>query len=98
MQARPARLWLARDVPGFRSTRLSGFLESLEGGIPEIGIGMQPEVRMARPLDAIARYRAGWLSLRASGGVVGMSERHFRRLRDRYEADIAGLDLDEARP
>ena len=46
---------------------------------------MLPEVRMARVLDAIASYRAGRLSCVEAGELLGLSERHFRRLRDAYE-------------
>ena len=40
---------------------------------------------MARVLDAIASYRAGRLSCVEAGELLGLSERHFRRLRDAYE-------------
>jgi transposase InsO family protein len=46
---------------------------------------MLPEVRMARVLDAIASHRAGRLSCVEAGELLGLSERHFRRLRDAYE-------------
>src|ERR1700685_3989073 len=46
---------------------------------------MLPEVRMARVLDAIASHRAGRLSCGEAGEVLGLIERHFRRLRDAYE-------------
>jgi transposase len=55
---------------------------SVEG----LGVGMLPEVRMARILDALSRYSAGRLSCLEAAEYLGMSERHFRRLRDRYEA------------
>jgi transposase len=44
---------------------------------------------MARIVAAIGRYRGGELSCVEAAEVLGMSERHFRRLRDRYEADGA---------
>jgi hypothetical protein len=44
---------------------------------------------MARLLDAVARYRAGRPSCVEAAELSGMSERHFRRLRDRYEAEGA---------
>ena len=50
---------------------------------------MLPEIRMARIVEAIGRYRSGELSCLEVADVLGMSERHFRRLRDRYEADGA---------
>src|SRR5271168_1792404 len=46
---------------------------------------MLPEVRMARVLDAISSHRAGRLSCVEAGELLGLSERHFRRLRDAYE-------------
>jgi Helix-turn-helix domain len=46
---------------------------------------MLPEVRMARVLDAIVSHRAKRLSCVEAGELLGMSERHFRRLRDAYE-------------
>ena len=50
---------------------------------------MLPEVRVARIVEAVARYRAGTLSCESAAVQLGMSERHFRRLRDRYEAEGA---------
>ncbi len=47
---------------------------------------MLPEIRMVRIVEAIGRYRGGELSCLEAAEVLGMSERHFRRLRDRYEA------------
>jgi transposase len=47
---------------------------------------------MARIVEAIGRYRTGALSCVEAAAVLGMSERHFRRLRDRYEAEgVEGL-------
>jgi transposase len=47
---------------------------------------------MARMVEAVARHRAGALSCAGAAALLGMSERHFRRLRDRYEAEgAAGL-------
>ena len=40
---------------------------------------------MARVLDAISWHRAGRLSCVEAGELLGLSERHFRRLRDAYE-------------
>jgi|HubBroStandDraft_1064217.scaffolds.fasta_scaffold103655_1 transposase InsO family protein len=45
---------------------------------------MLPEVRMARVLDAIGLHRAGRLNCVEAGELLGLSERHFRRLRDAY--------------
>ena len=47
---------------------------------------MLQEVRMARVLDAIGLHQAGRLSCAEAAELLGMSERHFRRLRDAYEA------------
>src|SRR5918912_595929 len=58
---------------------------------------MLPEVRMARILEAIARYRVGGLSCLGAAELLGMSERHFRRLRDRYEAEGAEGLIDRRR-
>lgn len=38
---------------------------------------MLPEVRMARIVEAIARFRSGELSGVEAADVVGLSERHF---------------------
>src|SRR3954463_14507465 len=42
---------------------------------------------MTRVIDAIGLHRKGKLSCEEAGALLGMSERHFRRLRDAYEAD-----------
>jgi transposase len=44
---------------------------------------------MARILDALSRWNAGSVSCVEAAELLGMSERHFRRLRDRYEAEGA---------
>lgn len=41
---------------------------------------------MARIIEAITQHHAGRLSCVEAAGYLGMSERHFRRLRDAYEA------------
>jgi transposase len=42
--------------------------------------------------DVLSRWEAGKLSMMEAGEVLGMSERQFRRYRDRYEEDgLAGL-------
>jgi len=46
---------------------------------------MLPEVRMARIIDAIGLHRRKRLSCGEAGELLGLSERHFRRLRDAYE-------------
>ena len=58
---------------------------------------MLPEVRMARIVEAIGRYRTGELSCVEAAELLGMSERHFRRLRDRYEAEGAEGIIDRRR-
>lgn len=58
---------------------------------------MLTEVRVARIVDAVGRYRSGRLSCIEAAEVLGISERHFRRLRDRYEADGAEGLIDRRR-
>jgi transposase len=58
---------------------------------------MRPEVRMARYLEGLERYRGGRLSCIEAAEFLGMSERHFRRLRDRYEAEGAEGIIDRRR-
>ena len=58
---------------------------------------MLPEVRVARIVEAIGRYGSGRLSCLEAAEVLGMSERHFRRLRDRYEAEGAEGLIDRRR-
>ncbi len=50
---------------------------------------MHPEIRIVRITEALGRYRSGALSCLEAAEVLGMSERHFRRLRGRYEAEGA---------
>lgn len=52
---------------------------------------------MARIVEAIGRWRSGALSCIEAAEVLGMSERHFRRLRDRYEAEGAEGLIDRRR-
>ena len=52
---------------------------------------------MARIVEAIGRWRSGALSCMEAAEVLGMSERHFRRLRDRYEAEGAEGLIDQRR-
>jgi hypothetical protein len=58
---------------------------------------MLPEVRMARIVDAIGLHRKKKLSCVEAGALLGMSERHFRRLRDAYEAEGADGIVDGRR-
>jgi transposase len=58
---------------------------------------MLPEVRMARIVDAIGGYHRRELSCLEAAELLGMSERHFRRLRDRYDAEGAEGIIDHRR-
>jgi len=58
---------------------------------------MLREIRMARIVDAIGRYRHGSLSCVDAAVALGMSERHFRRLRDVYEVEGAEGLVDKRR-
>src|SRR4051812_42806919 len=58
---------------------------------------MLPEVRMARIIDAIGLHQAKKLSCVEAAELLGMSERHFRRLRDAYEAHGAEGIVDRRR-
>lgn len=52
---------------------------------------------MARYVEALEQYRHGRLSCVEAAELLGISERHFRRLRDRYEADGAEGLIDRRR-
>jgi transposase len=58
---------------------------------------MLPEVRMARIIDAIGLHRKKRLSCVEAAELLGMSERHFRRLRDAYEERGAEGIIDRRR-
>jgi transposase len=58
---------------------------------------MLPEVRMARITDAIGLHQARKLSCVEAAELLGMSERHFRRLRDAYEERGAEGIIDRRR-
>src|SRR3712207_2382038 len=58
---------------------------------------MLPEVRMARIIDAIGLHQARKLSCVEAAELLGMSERHFRRLRDADEAQGAEGIVDRRR-
>ena len=60
----------------------------------EPGVSMDLEIRIVRIAETIGRYRSGALSCLEAAEVLGMSERHFRRLRDRYEAEGAAGIVD----
>jgi len=52
---------------------------------------MPPEVRTARITDAIGSHRRNKLSCVDAGELLGISERHFRRLRTRTRRGVEGL-------
>ena len=52
---------------------------------------------MARYVEGLERYRGGRLSCGEAAELLGISERHFRRLRDRYEAEGAEGLIDRRR-
>lgn len=52
---------------------------------------------MARYLEGLSRYRAGAFSCVEAAEFLGISERHFRRLRDTYEAEGAEGLIDKRR-
>lgn len=52
---------------------------------------------MARYLEGLSRYRAGAFSCLEAAEFLGISERHFRRLRDVYEAEGAEGLIDKRR-
>jgi transposase len=58
---------------------------------------MLPEVRMARIVDAIGGWHRGELSCQEAAELLGISERHFRRLRDGYDAEGAEGIIDHRR-
>src|SRR5919201_3259639 len=48
--------------------------------------------RMQKFLDVLGRWQAGELSMMEAGELLGMSDRQFRRYRDRYQEDgLEGL-------
>jgi transposase len=52
---------------------------------------------MARIVDAIGRVRSGGLSCLEAAAALGMSDRHFRRLRDAYSEGGAAAIIDRRR-
>jgi hypothetical protein len=46
---------------------------------------MHAEVRMARIVEAVGFYKTGNVAREQAAEWFEVSERHFRRLRDRYE-------------
>ena len=48
--------------------------------------------RMQKFRDVLGRWESGWLSMMEAGELLGMSERQFRRYRERYEEEgLEGL-------
>jgi Winged helix-turn helix len=66
-------------MSGFDSRRSVRFLEVFQTG------GSECDPRYG--WHGIWRYRGGRLSCVETAELLGISERHFRRLRDRYEAE-----------
>lgn len=58
---------------------------------------MLAEVRMARIVEAVGLYKTGKVTCEQAAEWLGVSERHFRRLRDRYESEGAEGIIDRRR-
>ena len=58
---------------------------------------MHAEIRMARIVEAVGLYKTGKVTCEQAAEWLGISERHFRRLRDRYEAEGAEGIIDRRR-
>jgi transposase len=58
---------------------------------------MHAEIRMARIVEAVGLYKTGKVTCDQAAEWLGVSERHFRRLRDRYEAEGAEGIIDRRR-
>lgn len=58
---------------------------------------MDAEIRMARLVEAFGKVRRGGLSRVEAALLLGLSERHFRRLYGAYEADGAEAIIDRRR-
>jgi transposase len=58
---------------------------------------MRAEIRMARIVEAVGLYKTGKVTCEQAAEWLGVSERHFRRLRDRYEAEGAEGIVDRRR-
>jgi transposase len=68
---------------------LSGFVPAKEQGLMNRTTWLQDR-RMPKFRDVLSRWETGRLSMGEAGELLGMSERQFRRYRDRYEEQ--GLD------
>src|SRR6516162_5565177 len=84
---------VADDMSGFGSRRSVRLLEGFQTG----GSGCNPRYGWRGYIEGLERYRAGRLSCEEAAELLGVSERHFRRLRDRYEADGAEGLIDRRR-
>src|SRR6476620_2101741 len=70
---------------------LSGFLSPRGGGSMNRTTWLQDR-RMQKFRDVLTRWERGSLSMMEAGELLGMSERQFRRYRNRYEEDgLEGL-------
>lgn len=62
----------------------------VSGGVPNRGIGMRPEVRMAWYVEALERYRGGRLSCFEAAELLGISDLHRW---NRHQSGREALDL-----
>ena len=69
-------------MTGFGSRRSISVLQGVQAGI-----GMQSEARMEQYVEALERYPGGRLSCVEAARLLGVSERHFRRLSDLVQAE-----------
>ena len=77
-------------MSGLCRTRYVRFLEASK----DPGVSRDPEIRIVRVAAALGRYGSGALGGLEGAEILGMSERHFRRLRDGYEAEGAEGPVD----
>src|SRR5438552_2051938 len=83
------KLPVADGMSGFGSRRFVRFLEVSKPGDRDATQGTDGKVyRMTGALSC------GAIELRGDSGAAGVSERHFRRLRDRYEVEGAERLID----
>jgi hypothetical protein len=74
------RVWAADKMSGFR---IRQFADLARRQRPRDR--MHAEVRMARIVEAVGFYKTGNVAREQAAEWFEVSERHFRRLRDRYE-------------
>src|ERR1700681_4661531 len=72
---------------GRRSTRVVRFPHLSLGGDSMNRTTWLQDRRMQKFRDVLSRWEAGVLSMKDAGELLGVSERQFRRFRDRYEED-----------